>query len=177
MIMIQLTGLSGSGKSTISNHVGRMLSELNYPVEILDGDVYRNSLCKDLGFSRADRKENNRRLGILGRVLVKHQIIVIISTINPYEEDRRALSLHASNIYTVWINSTLETLISRDTKGLYRRAMKDRSNPDFLNNLTGVNDIYEPPSDPDLIIHTDQENETESSNRLLAFMLKKIAST
>ena len=55
--------------------------------------------------------------------------------------------------------------------------MKDRSNPDFLNNLTGVNDIYEPPSDPDLIIHTDQENETESSNRLLAFMLKKIAST
>ena len=176
MILIQLTGLSGSGKTTISNLVCKMLSELNYPVEILDGDVYRNTLCKDLGFSRADRRENNRRLGILGMLLVKHHIIVIISTINPYEEDRRALACQASNIYTVWINSSLETLVSRDTKGLYRRAMRDASSQDFLNNFTGVNDTYEQPLNPDLIILTDQETSTESANRLLAFILEKLKS-
>ena len=174
MLLIQLSGLSGSGKTTISYNTRRELENRGFKAEVIDGDVYRNGLCRDLGFSRADRIENIRRLGFVGDLLAGHGIVAILSAINPYEEAREALRQSSGRVRTVWIECDLETLRSRDTKGLYRRAFLPDSDPEKLTNLTGVNDPYEIPANPDLVIRTAIESEAESSDRLLQYILKEI---
>ena len=174
MILVQLTGLSGAGKTTLSYNVKSELQKLDYKVEVIDGDEYRQTLCKDLGFSKQDRCENIRRLGFVGTVLAKHEIIVLLAAINPYEEARRELKQKSAFVKTVWINCDLETLRKRDTKGLYRRAFLPDGHPEKINNLTGVNDPFEIPQNADLIIETDRETIAESSRRLLDFILANI---
>ncbi|HMT08539.1 MAG TPA: adenylyl-sulfate kinase [Pyrinomonadaceae bacterium] len=174
MILIQLTGLSGSGKTTIANNVRDELVSLGYKVEVIDGDEYRKALCKDLGFSREDRLENIRRLGFVGQTLAKNGVIVILAAINPYEAARQAIKETSSIVRTVWIDCDLETLIARDVKGLYKRALLPKSDPDRLPNLTGVNDPYDVPENADLVIKTNEESVEESSERLLNFVLANI---
>jgi adenylylsulfate kinase len=174
MILIQLTGLSGAGKTTLSNNVKEELQELGFKVEIIDGDEYRKILCKDLGFSKEDRDENIRRLGFVGITLANNDVIVLLAAINPYEEIRHELKSKSNLVKTVWIDCDLETLIVRDTKGLYKRTLLPDDNPDKLSNLTGVNDPFDIPEHPDLIIKTNQETEIESTQKLLSFILSNI---
>jgi adenylylsulfate kinase len=174
MIFIQLTGLSGSGKSTLANAVKELLQKNGFDVEIIDGDVYRKKLCPDLGFSKEDRNENIRRLGFVANLLATHGVISILAAINPYEEVRRELSNYGDHVKTVWINCDINTLIERDTKQLYKKALLPNGHPDKIYNLTGINDPFETPSDPDLVIDTHKHGITESIQMLYEFIVQNI---
>lgn len=177
MILIQLTGLSGSGKTTLASNVKAMLLKLNYKAEVIDGDAYRQTLCKDLGFSKADRIENIRRLGTLANVLVRNNVITIMAAINPYESVRQELKSQYDSVHTVWIDCDLDTLIQRDTKGLYRRAMLPNDHPEKISNLTGIDDPFERPEKPDLIINTKDTAVQEASHKLLDYIRLHIQSS
>ncbi len=174
MVFIQMTGLSGAGKSTIATNVKKSLQSSGYQVEVIDGDEYRQHLCRDLGFSKADRHENIRRLAFVGLKLCSFNVIVILAAINPYEEIRAEIKSQSSLVKTVWVNCDLETLIHRDTKGLYSRALLPDGHTDKLVNLTGVNDPFDTPKDFDLKIDTHNETTLESESRLLNFILQHI---
>jgi adenylylsulfate kinase len=174
MQIIQLTGLSGCGKTTLSNKIKQLFAAQNIHIEILDGDQYRKTLCKDLGFSKNDRLENIRRLGNFASSLINQYPVIIIAAINPYEEARAELkSKH--NAKVVWINCELESLILRDTKGLYKRALLPDEDPDKIFNLTGVNDSYETPLNYDLKLNTHLETIDESSVKLYKFIKEQIS--
>lgn len=176
MLLIQLTGLSGAGKSTLASGVQSRLQALGHRVELIDGDVYRQHLCRDLGFSKADRQENIRRLGFVGLILARNGVIAMMSAINPYEAARAEIRVMGGDLVkTVWVNCDLTTLKDRDTKGLYRRAFLPDGHADKVHNLTGVNDPYEAPEQPDLTIHTHLEDLEISVQRLLQFILAQIA--
>lgn len=176
MLLVQLTGLSGAGKSTLAGAVQSRLQGLGYRVELIDGDVYRQHLCRDLGFSRADRQENIRRLGFVGLTLARNGVIAIMSAINPYESARAEVrAMGGDLVRTVWVNCDLSTLQHRDTKGLYRRAFLPDGHVEKIHNLTGVNDPYEVPEQPDLSIHTHLEEEETCVERLLQFILAQVA--
>jgi len=169
MVLIQLTGLSGAGKTTLANKIGEELNKTGLRTVIIDGDVYRKTLCKDLGYSYTDRIENIRRLGKAGYNHVLKGDIVIISAINPFEKIRRELqSLYGAK--TIWIDCELEVLKKRDTKGLYKRAMLPVGHPEKLANLTGVNDRFEEPLYADLRINTDKESIENSVIRMINYI-------
>lgn len=151
-----------------------MLSAQGLKLEIIDADIFRPILCKDLGFSKEDRQENIRRLGFVANLLAKNGVVAILAAINPYEEIREELKKYGKHVKTVWINCELETLFQRDTKQLYKRALLADDHKDKVKNLTGVNDPYEPPLNADLIINTDKESKDESINRLFNFIRKEI---
>jgi adenylylsulfate kinase len=174
MLFIQLTGLSGSGKSTIANGVKALLQSSGFGVEVIDGDVYRKKLCPDLGFSKEDRNENIRRLGFVSSKFAEHGIISILAAINPYEEIRKELSLYGSHVKTVWINCDLDILIKRDTKQLYKKAMLPDDHPDKVKNLTGVNDPFETPENADLVINTGNESEEASIKILYDYIVEMV---
>ncbi|MBC7777937.1 MAG: adenylyl-sulfate kinase [Phycisphaerae bacterium] len=173
MLLIQLTGLSGSGKSTLAYAVQQRLLTLGYKVEVIDGDVYRSHICSDLGFSKSDRIENIRRLGFIGLILARQGVIAILAAINPYEAARTALQNESPLVRTVFLSCALEALMKNDTKGLYKRALLPKDHPDFLDNFTGISAPYEPPSAPDLVLHTHEETEESSIQKLLAFVLEQ----
>jgi adenylylsulfate kinase len=174
MLFIQLTGLSGSGKTTIANGVKIILEDKGFHVEVIDGDVYRKKLCSDLGFSKEDRNENIRRLGFVSNRFAVNGVISILAAINPYEEIRKELSLYGTHVKTVWIHCDLDTLIRRDTKQLYKRAFLSDDHPEKIKNLSGINDPYETPLNPDLVVNTGIESEEESINLLAEFIIKEI---
>lgn len=173
MLIIQLTGLSGAGKTTISNYVKQKLAELAIKIEIIDGDVYRKTLCADLGFSPQDRCENIRRLAKAALSFCDTCDAAIIAAINPFEEVREELRT-SYGIKTVWINCDVDVLIERDTKGLYKRALLPADHPDKLHNLTGINDNYDRPLNSDLIINTHLEDTEVSGDKLCRFILANI---
>lgn len=174
MLLIQFTGLSGAGKSTIANGVKQLLEKNKLHVEVIDADVYRKRVCPDLGFSKEDRNENIRRLGFIGNRFAMNGVIAILAAINPYEGIRKELSQYGPHVKTVWIQCDLETLIKRDTKQLYKKAMLPDAHPDKIENLTGVNDPYDKPVDPDLIINTAAKNEEDCIRMLAAFIIEEI---
>ena len=154
----------------------KALVALGYKVEVIDGDDYRSHICSDLGFSKADRLENIRRLGFIGLTLAKQGIITILAAINPYEEARVALQSKSSIVKTVSLSCSLEALKKNDVKGLYKRALLPRDHPDYLPNFTGITAPYEPPSTPELVIQTHSKPEQVSLNTFLAFILDQLSS-
>jgi adenylylsulfate kinase len=174
MLFIQLTGLSGSGKSTIANGVKELLETNGLRVEVIDGDIYRKKLCPDLGFSKEDRHENIRRLGFVSNKFALNGIISILAAINPYNEIRKELSDFGPHVKTVWIDCDLDLLIKRDTKQLYKKALLPDGHPDKINNLSGVNDPYEPPANPHLIINTGMETVETSIEKLFDYIMRNI---
>ena len=147
---------------------------MDYPVEIIDGDIYRKKLCPELGFSKEDRNENIRRLGFVANLLATNKVITILAAINPYEAIRNELKEYGRHVSTVWVNCELETLIKRDTKQLYKKAFLPEDHPEKINNLSGINDPYEIPPNADLVIHTHLESEQQSIEALVDFILKRI---
>lgn len=174
MLLIQFTGLSGSGKTTLANLVKEKLAKQGIAIEVIDGDEYRKTICSGLGFSYNDRVENLRRLGVIAKLLLKHNVITIISAINPFEKVRQELGRSSNKVKTVWINCNIDTLVKRDTKGLYKRALLPDGHPDKVLQFTGISDLYEKPINPDLILNTDQESPEESSDKLVEFILNNI---
>lgn len=168
-LLIQMTGLSGSGKTTLSKMLKTALEKDDYQVALVDGDTYRATLCKDLGFSRADRIENIRRLGAVAAELSKQNDVVIVAAINPYEEGRNLLLKYNSQL--VYIKCDLLTLIERDPKGLYKRALLPEEHPDRLHQFTGVSDTFELPQNPALIIDTADTSPEECIAQLKVFVL------
>ena len=144
-ITIWLTGLSGAGKTTIANHLCRRLRARGARVEVLDGDVIRTNLSKGLGFSRADRDTNIRRIGFVCRLLSRNGVIVIAAAISPYRGLRDEVRRSTTNFVEVFTDCDMETLVRRDVKGLYKRALAG-----LIKNFTGVSDPYEAPLHPEV---------------------------
>ena len=171
-IFIQMTGMSGAGKSTISFAAQKIMKEMGHNVEVIDGDEYREGLCKDLGFSKEDRNTNIRRLSFVGKVLSRNNVVCIMSAINPYDEVRREVVKNNNLAKTVFIKCGVNSLIERDPKGLYRRALLPEGHPERIENFTGISDPFEEPENPDLVIDTEQETLVESVNKLISFIFK-----
>lgn len=173
MILIQFTGLSGSGKTTLARNVSSLLAEQGHKVEIVDGDIYRKTLCKDLGFSKEDRYENVRRLFNVGQNFVQSKVIVLLSVINPYEELRNEIASHPF-VRTVFLDCSIDNLIKRDPKGLYKKALLPDNDSDKINNFTGISAVYEVPLKADLVLKTDSESESVSTHKLYFFILDNL---
>jgi adenylylsulfate kinase len=173
MLILTLTGLSGAGKSTLALALCEKLVDYNYQVEVIDGDAYRHTLNKDLGFSEADRRENIRRLMLLAEQKKQQGFIVLLAAINPFEDQRLQLAA-ATGALTIYIHCALPVLIERDTKGLYKRALLPDMHTDKLTNLTGVNARYDVPAQPDFIVDTAAESIEEAAKRLCCFVLSKL---
>ncbi|ANH83864.1 adenylyl-sulfate kinase [Niabella ginsenosidivorans] len=172
-MIIQLCGMSGAGKTTISDIVQRKAAKLyGIRVAVIDGDVYRRTLNRDLGYSKQDRIENIKRLGKVAYQLSRKGIVAIISAINPYRDARNELKRKYPAVKEVFIDCPLEVLIERDTKGLYKKASLPEDHPDKLKNLSGLNDPFEKPEDPDLHLRTDRMETDKCAQQLIKLIVE-----
>jgi adenylyl-sulfate kinase len=156
------TGLSGAGKSTLASLVAEELRGRGHRVEVLDGDEVRTNLSKGLGFSKEDRDTNIRRIGYVCRLLARNGVIAISAAISPYREIRDEVRAQHERFFEVYVKCPLDTLVERDVKGLYRRALKGE-----IGNFTGVSDPYEEPFSAELVIESHRESPRQSLQRLL----------
>ncbi|MBB6501743.1 adenylyl-sulfate kinase [Pedobacter cryoconitis] len=168
--IIQFTGLSGAGKTTLSNSLLDWGNKHNLKIKLIDGDVYRQTLCKDLGFSKADRLENISRLGAFAWSVSKDYDFIFIAAINPYQEGRDKLKLRYGALL-IWLKCDLNTLIRRDTKGLYRKAMLPDTHADKIHNLTGLNDTFDHAENANLILDTNTLSPVETVALTTRFLL------
>nr|WP_233403440.1 adenylyl-sulfate kinase [Bacillus halotolerans] len=170
--ILWLTGLSGSGKSTIANAAARELFELGYQVIVLDGDNIRHGLNKDLGFSDKDRKENIRRIGEVAKLFVQQGTIVITAFISPFREDRDQVRqlVEAGEFNEVYIKCDLDICEQRDPKGLYKKA-RNGEIPFF----TGIDSPYEEPEAPELVLDSGQYDREECKNQLIEFVKQQLS--
>jgi adenylylsulfate kinase len=162
------TGLSGAGKTTIAQIVGRELERRGRLVEYLDGDAVRQHLSKGLGFSKEDRDTNIERVGWVASRLTRHGAAVIASAISPYADVRaraRQMVEEFGAFVEVFVDVSVEEAARRDIKGLYEKAFKGE-----IQNFTGVNDPYEKPESPEIWIDSDTQAPEESAQRILAFL-------
>jgi adenylylsulfate kinase len=169
-MIIQFCGLSGAGKTTLAKLVKEKLERKYQPVEVIDGDEYRETLCKGLGFSKEDRQENVRRMAFVAAQLSKHGVISIISSINPYNDTRKEISDKYSNVKLVHVDCSISVLKKRDTKNLYRKALLPDGHPEKIYNLTGVNDSFDIPANPDLYINTAINSIEDCALKLVNFI-------
>lgn len=161
-VTVWFTGLSGAGKTTISQVVAQKLKDVGYKLEVLDGDIVRTNLTKGLGFSKEDRDENIRRIGFVSNLLTRNGVIVIVSAISPYREVRDEVRGKIGNFVEVFVNAPLATCEERDVKGLYKKARSGE-----IKMFTGISDPYEPPLSPEIECRTDLEELDESVNKVL----------
>jgi adenylyl-sulfate kinase len=160
---VWLTGLSGSGKSTVTAILERELRARGTRVEVLDGDVVRTHLTRGLGFSREDRDINVRRVGWVCEILSRNDVAAIAAVISPYRAVRDEIRERIGRFVEVYMEAPLDVLAERDVKGLYRKAMAGE-----IRNFTGVDDAYEPPLHPDVVCHSDgRETPEESAARIV----------
>lgn len=166
--VIWLTGLSGSGKSTISQHIEKILHEMGYLTMLIDGDNIRTGINNNLSFSESDRTENIRRIAEVSKLFLNCGIITLNSFVSPTNEIRTLARniIGASDFLEVYINAPLEVCEARDVKGLYAKARQGLI-PDF----TGITAPFEAPEHPALEIRTDQLTIEESVQKLLDFIL------
>jgi adenylyl-sulfate kinase len=165
---IWFTGLSGSGKSTITHLLEARLRGLGRKVEVLDGDVVRTHLSKGLGFSKEDRDTNILRIGWVAEVLSRNDIIAIAAAISPYRDIRDQVRANVGRFVEVFVEAPLEVLADRDVKGLYRKAMAGE-----IKGFTGVDDPYEAPLNPEVVCKTDgSESPEESADKVMAKLVE-----
>lgn len=157
------TGLSGAGKTTISEIVERELRERRGNIEVLDGDIVRTNLSKGLGFSREDRDTNILRIGFVANLLTRNGVGVIVSAISPYKEARDQVRREiGEGFLEVFIDCPVEVCAERDVKGLYAKAYAGE-----IKEFTGVSDPYEPPAAPELTVKTNEEEPRESARKVI----------
>ncbi|MHB1935917.1 MAG: adenylyl-sulfate kinase [Acidobacteriaceae bacterium] len=166
-LTVWFTGLSGAGKTTICRYVQMELATRDIEVEVLDGDAVRTHLCKDLGFSEADRKENIRRIAHVAQLLTHHGKIVLVAAISPYRSSREDARSIIGNFIEVYVNASLAVCEQRDPKGLYHQARIG-----MIHGFTGIDDPYEVPLSPDVECFTGVESPKESCDKVMAAVLR-----
>ncbi len=160
--ILWFTGLSGSGKTTISKALEPELKARGCKVEILDGDVVRTNLSKGLGFSKADRDINILRIGFVANLLSRNGVVAITAAISPYQAIRDEVRAQSPNFVEVYVKAPLEVCEARDVKGMYAKARKGE-----IKGFTGIDDPYEEPLNPEIICYTEQESVQESVTKIL----------
>ncbi len=162
-----LTGLSGSGKSTIAQKVERMLFNKGYLVQLIDGDNIRTGICNNLGFSLEDREENIRRIAEVSKLFVNCGVICINSFVSPTKEIRKIARdiIGVNDFFEIYISTSLEECENRDVKGLYAKARAGE-----IKGFTGIDSPYEEPEHPSLLIETEKNTVDESAEKLLKFI-------
>jgi adenylylsulfate kinase len=164
-LTVWFTGLSGAGKTTLCQAVEKELRAQGYKLEVLDGDIVRENLTKGLGFSKADRDENIRRIGFVANLLTRNGVIVLVSAISPYRAIRDEVREKVGDFMEVYVSAPLEVCEQRDVKGLYKRARAGE-----IKNFTGIDDPYEPPLNPEVNCQTHLETHEESVNKVMAYI-------
>ncbi|HYI91987.1 MAG TPA: adenylyl-sulfate kinase [Bryobacteraceae bacterium] len=155
------TGLSGAGKSTISEKIFGRLKASGAKVELLDGDVVRTHLSKGLGFSKEDRDTNVRRIGFVSELLSRNGVIALVAAISPYRDVREEVRRSIANFVEIYVHCPIEVLADRDVKGLYRKALAGE-----IASFTGVSDPYEPPNHPEVTIDSSKEGVEDSVEKV-----------
>jgi adenylylsulfate kinase len=163
--VLWLTGLSGAGKSTVAAKLGPALAERGHRVELLDGDEVRTNLCQGLGFSREDRDTNIARIGYVAGKLAKHGVAVLVAAISPYREARDLVRSSVDNFVEVHVAAPVATCAERDVKGLYAKALAGE-----IKHFTGISDPYEPPLQPEIVLHTEAESVDESVAQVITWL-------
>jgi len=156
------TGLPCSGKTTVADAVADVLRERGYRVERLDGDIVRKDLTSDLGFSKEDRDENIKRVTFVSKLLSRNGVGVLATFVSPYRERRRKTREEIGNFVEVFVRCPVDVCIERDVKGMYKKALVGE-----ITGFTGVDDPYEEPENPEVILHTDRETLEESVQKVL----------
>lgn len=159
---IWFTGLSGAGKSTLSEAIQQRLNARGRNVEILDGDIVRTHLSKGLGFSREDRDTNIKRIAFVCGLLTRNGVACISAAISPYRETRAWARNEIGNFVEIYVKCPIEVCRQRDVKGLYKLVDEGK-----IKNFTGVDDPYEEPEQPELVVETDKESVDVSVQRIL----------
>lgn len=161
--VIWMTGLPGSGKTTIARVLAPKLREIGLKVELFDGDEVRLQLSPDLGFTKKDRELHARRVAYLSKLLARNGIVAIVSLISPYREFREFARKEIGNFVEVYVKTALDTCIKRDPKGLYKKALNGE-----ITDLTGLQDPYEEPLNPEAIIETEKLTIEESAEKIIS---------
>jgi adenylylsulfate kinase len=166
-LVVWLTGLSGAGKTTLAGSLSEQLKAAGLKVETLDGDEVRENLSRGLGFSQEDRDTNIRRIGFVARLLARNRVVVLGAAISPYQRSRddvrHAIEGDGVRFLEVYVRCPLDTLIERDVKGLYARALAGE-----VKHFTGISDPYEEPPSPDITVDSSVETVEESTARILS---------
>jgi adenylyl-sulfate kinase len=158
---VWFTGMSGAGKTTISSLLAERLRAVGAKVEILDGDLVRKHLSKELGFSKADRDENIRRIGFVCEMLTRNGVISIAAAISPYRSVREEVRKRISNFVEIYVDCPLDVLVERDVKGLYKKALAGE-----IPYFTGITDPYERPLAPEVAVNSSAETPEESLEKV-----------
>ncbi len=168
--LVWLTGLPGSGKSTISHELEYRLFQRRIKTYVLDGDNVRQGLCKDLGFSAEDRRENLRRVGEAAWLFLDAGILTVAAFASPYRADRLMVRrmFGPGDFIEVYLKCDLKVCEARDPKGLYKKARSGE-----IKNFTGVSDPYEPPENPEIVLDTDRLSIEESVSKIMDYLGEK----
>lgn len=157
------TGIPCSGKTTIADKVAEILREKGRRVERLDGDIVRKGLTSDLGFSKEDRDENIKRVTFVAKLLTRNGVAVLATFVSPYRERRAKTREEIGDFVEVYTRCPVEVCMERDVKGMYEKALAGE-----IKNFTGVDDPYEEPEDPELILDTDKDDIEECARKVIA---------
>jgi adenylylsulfate kinase len=169
-LILWFTGLSGSGKSTIAHRLEEELFKLGIRTYVLDGDNIRTGLNKDLGFSPEDREENIRRIGEVAKLFVDAGIVVLTAFISPYRKDRKFVRnlVDKDEFIEIYVKCPIEVCERRDVKGLYEKARRG-----IIKQFTGIDDPYEEPEDPEIVVETDRMSVDECVNKILKYLFDR----
>lgn len=166
-VILWFTGLSGAGKSTLAHAVEDALFKLNCRTFVIDGDNVRHGLCADLGFTSEDRVENIRRVGEIAKLFTEAGIIALTAFISPFRADRDRVRelVPEGDFIEIYCQASLEVCEGRDVKGLYKKARTGE-----IANFTGISSPYEPPENPELIVHTGEASLEDCANQVIHFL-------
>lgn len=163
---VWLTGWSGAGKTTIAMGLEEELKKRNCEhVQRLDGDIVREVLCSDLGFSKEDRNENIKRATFVAELLSRNGVATLVSFISPYRDLREHARNKCNNFIEVYVKCDRDTLIKRDVKGLYKKALGNE-----ISDFTGISAPYEEPLNPELVLDTSEEEIAESIGKVIEYL-------
>jgi len=165
--VIWLTGIPGSGKTTLALELQKFYENKGIPIEILDGDEIRKTLSKDLGLSPEDRKEHNRRVIFVAKILAKNGVTTLVPLISPYRETRANARKEIPDFIEIWVKTSVDECIKRDPKGLYKKALAGE-----IKNLTGLQAPYEEPQNAELILDTEKHSVEESIDLIISSVKK-----
>ena len=167
-LVVWFTGLSGSGKSTLAKSVAKKLEEKNIPVYELDGDMLREGLNRNLGFSTEDRKENIRRAGEIAKLFFDKGFVVLCTFISPFRDDRQNVRkfFPAGKFVEVYVNAPLAVCEQRDVKGLYKKARAGE-----LKDFTGISSPYEEPLHAEITVITEKNSAAVNAENILQYLL------